>query len=162
MQPMQPDTMVERPIRESALCKSNNIVTFADAAPDSRGYDFIGMKKLITTLATVVCCTLGSVALALDPHTGGIKGQPSQNPLSSCEVSTMHPGNAASAPGSAFKDGGVAGTKYAGEQPQNSKNPKSVSQYDVACFQQTNRALQQSARMSQRTATMSVGHGHGR
>ena len=162
MQPMQPDTMVERPIRESALCKSNNIVTFADAAPDSRGYDFIGMKKLITTLAIVVCCPLGSVALALDPHTGGIKGQPSQNPLSSCEVSTMHPGNAASAPGSAFKDGGVAGTKYAGEQPQNSKNPKSVSQYDVACFQQTNRALQQSARMSQRTATMSVGHGHGR
>src|SRR5438552_18814988 len=162
MQPMQPDTMVERPIRESALCKSNNIVTFADAAPDSRGYDFIGMKKLITTLAIVVCCPLGSVALALDPHTGGIKGQPSQNPLSSCEVSTMHPGNAASAPGSAFKDGGVAGTKYAGEQSQNSKNPKSVSQYDVACFQQTNRALQQSARMSQRTATLSVGHGHGR
>jgi len=74
----------------------------------------------------------------------------------------MHPGNAASATGSAFKDGGVAGTKYAGEQPQNSKNPKSVSQYDVACFQQTNRALQQSARMSQRTATLSVGHGHGR
>jgi hypothetical protein len=24
---------------------------------------------------------------------------------------------------------------YAGSQPQNSNNPKSVSQYDVACFQ---------------------------
>ena len=24
---------------------------------------------------------------------------------------------------------------YAGEQPQNSNNPKSVSQYDVACLQ---------------------------
>ncbi len=26
-------------------------------------------------------------------------------------------------------------TVYAGAQPQNSNNPKSVSQYDVACFQ---------------------------
>jgi len=26
---------------------------------------------------------------------------------------------------------------YAGQQPQNSRNPQSVSQYDVACFQQT-------------------------
>src|SRR5207248_1629043 len=29
----------------------------------------------------------------------------------------------------------VAGSHYAGTQPQNSKNPTSVSQYDVACFQ---------------------------
>jgi len=28
-----------------------------------------------------------------------------------------------------------AGTVYAGQQPQNSNNPHSVSQYDVACFQ---------------------------
>ena len=28
-----------------------------------------------------------------------------------------------------------ATTVYAGAQPQNSNNPKSVSQYDVACFQ---------------------------
>jgi hypothetical protein len=28
-----------------------------------------------------------------------------------------------------------AETVYAGSQPQNSRNPKSVSQYDVACFQ---------------------------
>ena len=28
-----------------------------------------------------------------------------------------------------------ATTVYAGAQPQNSKNPKSVAQYDVACFQ---------------------------
>jgi hypothetical protein len=30
---------------------------------------------------------------------------------------------------------GNAESKYAGSQPQNSKNDKSVSQYDVACFQ---------------------------
>ena len=29
-------------------------------------------------------------------------------------------------------------SRYAGSQPQNSKNPKSVSQYDVACFHASN------------------------
>jgi hypothetical protein len=48
----------------------------------------------------------------------------------------MEPGHAASAPGSAFNEnGGIAGGMYAGSQPQNSHNPKSVSQYDVACYQ---------------------------
>lgn len=44
------------------------------------------------------------------------------------------PGHAASAPGSAFNPDGKAGTVYAGEQPQNSKNTASVSQYDAACL----------------------------
>ena len=43
------------------------------------------------------------------------------------------PGHSADAPGSAFNPDGNAGTKYAGEQPQNSKNSASVSQYDSAC-----------------------------
>jgi hypothetical protein len=47
----------------------------------------------------------------------------------------MRPGHAVAAPGSPFNPDGHAGTVYAGEQPQNSKNPVSVSQYDVACFQ---------------------------
>ena len=36
-----------------------------------------------------------------------------------------------------FETGGFAHaeTRYAGSQPQNSNNPNSVSQYDVACFQ---------------------------
>lgn len=58
-------------------------------------------------------------------------GQPNQ----SCEVAGATPGNAVSAPGSAFNPDGVSGMVYAGEQSQNSKNPFSVSQYDVACFQ---------------------------
>lgn len=58
-------------------------------------------------------------------------GQPNQ----SCQVSLVTPGNAASAPGSAFNPNGTAGMVYAGTQPQNSNNPMSVSQYDVACFQ---------------------------
>jgi hypothetical protein len=64
-------------------------------------------------------------------------GQPSQTCLSSTAL--QEPGHAASAPGSAFNEnGGVAGSVYAGTQPQNSKNPKSVSQYDVACFHVSN------------------------
>jgi len=75
-----------------------------------------------------------TLALGLFLGTGGIAsatGQPNQ----SCEDQTTRPGNAASAPGSAFNPNGTAGTKYAGEQPQNSNNPNSVSQYDVACTQ---------------------------
>jgi len=58
-------------------------------------------------------------------------------PNASCEATPNPPGNSASAPGSAFNPDGKAGTVYAGEQPQNSKNPKSVSQYDVACTRPT-------------------------
>jgi hypothetical protein len=61
-------------------------------------------------------------------------GQPNQSCGSATAPNT--PGNSASAPGSAFNPDGTAGTKYAGEQPQNSNNPTSVSQYDVACANQ--------------------------
>lgn len=61
-------------------------------------------------------------------------GQPSQTCGSATAPNT--PGNAASAPGSAFNPKGKAGMVYAGTQPQNSKNPTSVAQYDVACFHQ--------------------------
>ena len=93
------------------------------------------MKHLITRLTLGVALVLAStgVALAVNPHSGGSTGQPSQ----SCGSATasMTPGHASSAPGSAFNPNGHAGTVYAGQQPQNSKNPKSVAQYDVACFQ---------------------------
>jgi len=56
-------------------------------------------------------------------------GQPSQD----CESLGNQPGHSMSAPGSAFNPDGTAGTKYAGQQPQNSRNTASVSQYDVAC-----------------------------
>jgi len=46
----------------------------------------------------------------------------------------MRPGNAQDAPGSAFNPDGNAGKHYAGEQPQNSRNTASVSQYDTGCF----------------------------
>jgi hypothetical protein len=59
----------------------------------------------------------------------------SGQPNASCQAESSTPGQSASAPGSAFNTGGVAGTVYAGQQPQNSNNPNAVSQYDVACLQ---------------------------
>jgi hypothetical protein len=61
-------------------------------------------------------------------------GQPSQSIGNTFPTTT--PGNAANAGGSAFNPTGNAGTHYAGNAPQNSGNPKSVAQYDVAGFQQ--------------------------
>ncbi len=52
------------------------------------------------------------------------------------ECEGARPGHASSAPGSAFNPDGNAGTHYAGEQPQNSRNTSSVSQYDTACMHQ--------------------------
>jgi len=62
-------------------------------------------------------------------------GQPSQTCGSATAPNT--PGHASTAPGSPFNPNGKAGTVYAGTQPQDSKNPTSVAQYDVACFNQT-------------------------
>jgi hypothetical protein len=96
------------------------------------------MKQKIALLTGIACLVVfsGGLASAGNPHdSSNPTGQPSQ----SCQVTTVTPGNAASAPGSAFNPGGVAGSQYAGTQPQNSKNPNSVAQYDVACFQQTGR-----------------------
>ena len=90
------------------------------------------MRMFATTLwiSFALAISFAGAALAGNPHTG-TPGQPNQ----SCQDQTATPGNAASASGSAFNTSGVAGTKYAGTQPQNSNNPQSVSQYDVACFQ---------------------------
>jgi hypothetical protein len=82
---------------------------------------------LLILAALLLLIPAHSVFAANPPGTG----QPSQ----SCEDVGVRPGNAMSAPGSAFNPDGVAGAMYAGSQPQNSVNPHSVSQYDVACFQ---------------------------
>lgn len=87
------------------------------------------LSMVVVLIAVLVLVPMSSV-FAASPGGGG---QPNQ----SCEDIPMQPGHSISAPGSAFNPDGVSGTVYAGEQPQNSKNPKSVSQYDVACFQQS-------------------------
>ena len=78
----------------------------------------------------------GAAPHAAQPGTLGPTrtGQPNQSCGSPTAPNT--PGHAAQAPGSAFNPSGHAGTVYAGEQPQNSRNTASVSQYDAACLHQ--------------------------
>ena len=82
-------------------------------------------------LASMVCIAaaliLAAAASAANPHSGGM-GQPSQ----SCQAEpTGPPGIVSTTNGFATRAVNV----YAGSAPQNSNNPKSVSQYDVACFE---------------------------
>jgi hypothetical protein len=70
-------------------------------------------------------------------NSGNANGQPG----ASCEdlggpEAGVTPGHSSSAPGSAFNPDGNAGSKYAGEQPQNSRNSANSSQYDAACSHQ--------------------------
>ncbi|MEJ1938489.1 hypothetical protein WDZ92_50485, partial [Nostoc sp. NIES-2111] len=94
------------------------------------------MRRLFTSLTLAASMLGASVGCSLAAGNPSGTGQPNQTCGSS--VATFEPGHASSAPGSAFNEnGGIAGSMYAGQQPQNSKNPKSVSQYDVACFHVT-------------------------
>jgi hypothetical protein len=88
------------------------------------------VRKLILVIGASAALTIAAATAAFAGSMGNT-GQPNQ----SCQAQPSTPGNAASAPGSAFNTSGQAGTVYAGQQPQNSNNPNSVSQYDVACFQ---------------------------
>ena len=62
---------------------------------------------------------------AMQPTTPSGQARASGQPNASCGSASAPntPGNAASAPGSAFNPNGTAGGQYAGQQPQNSKNP---------------------------------------
>ena len=88
------------------------------------------LKRAAVAMASAALVT-GAAGIAAGPAFA--TGQPNQ----SCQAEPASPGHASSSPGSAFNEdpGGVAGSKYAGSQPQNSNNPTSVSQYDVACTQ---------------------------
>src|SRR5437879_222381 len=89
------------------------------------------IRKIMITLAGIGV----SYALAFAANPPGT-GQPNQD----CADFGTHPGHAASAPGSAFNDNGKAGTVYANPDSTggiHSGNSHVVSQYDVACFQQS-------------------------
>ena len=90
------------------------------------------IRQGIVGVALGLSLTVGVAGAVLAAANPSGSGQPNQ------ECEDARPGHADSAPGSAFNPDGNAGTHYAGEQPQNSKNPHSVSQYDVACFQAEN------------------------
>src|ERR1700740_1683418 len=81
-----------------------------------------GMRGMSTTTRaptapTVHMSTAPATRPAAQPRA---LGQPNQSCGSATAPNT--PGNAAMAPGSAFNPDGNAGTHYAGQQPQNSRN----------------------------------------
>jgi hypothetical protein len=82
---------------------------------------------------TAIVLALGALtafSLPVYADSTGTPGQPSQ----SCQSFF---GDSGPFTPNGFNTAGFnhATTVYAGAQPQNSNNPKSVSQYDVACFQ---------------------------
>ena len=84
------------------------------------------MRRFVVIAAAVAMAMWPAIAHADNP---GTQGQPNQ----SCQA--VFPSGPLSPNG--FNTAGFAHaeTVYAGSQPQNSVNPHSVSQYDVACFQ---------------------------
>jgi len=86
------------------------------------------MKRIAALVFAMGAITLSS--LPVYANSTGTPGQPSQ----SCQSFF---GNGGPFTPKGFNTAGFnhATTVYAGAQPQNSSNPKSVSQYDVACFQ---------------------------
>lgn len=87
------------------------------------------MSKIDKRMAKTAVALLLVALLLLIPMTVALAAQPGVE----CDEFAQVPGHSDSAPGSAFNEDGMAGTVYAGEQPQNSNNVHSVSQYDVAC-----------------------------
>ncbi len=86
------------------------------------------MKRLLIkalTMTTLSVALLFALAIPAFAVSTGNQGQPNQ----SCQEQPSGP------PG--FNTSGFANAEnqYAGSQPQNSGNPNSVSQYDVACYQ---------------------------
>ena len=93
------------------------------------------MNRLV--VLSVIVAALAAPVVPVFAATTGNTGQPNQTCLSSSAPN--EPGNAASAPGSAFNEnGGIAGSVYANPGSQggtSSGNTQVVAQYDVACFQ---------------------------
>src|SRR5438067_9757100 len=93
------------------------------------------MNRLV--VMCVIVAALTAPAAPVFAAATDATGQPGQSCLSS--TAPNEPGNAASAPGSAFNEnGGIAGTVYANPTSQggtSSGNTHVVAQYDVACLQ---------------------------
>lgn len=105
------------------------------------------MKTTLLSIAATAMVLTPSLTSAQPsrPQTSTQSGQALGQPNQSCQdinggnTGPSYPGRTTTAPGSAFNEtGGIAGSMYAGSQPQNSKNSASVSQYDVACEMQPN------------------------
>ena len=93
------------------------------------------MFKFNHRLKKVSIALLMTALMLFAPLSSVLADNPPGSGQPGVECEEVRPGHSDMASGSAFNEDGHAGTVYAGEQPQNSVNPHSVSQYDVACFQ---------------------------
>ncbi|MDE3024413.1 MAG: adenylate cyclase [Acidobacteriota bacterium] len=95
----------------------------------------------LLALATVAAAFGLTAAGGLAASNPSGTGQPSQTCLSA--AAPTEPGNAANATGSAFNESGPgrAGTVYAGNgvSATTAGSPNAVAQYDVACYQVSQR-----------------------
>jgi hypothetical protein len=99
-------------------------------------------RKPFVVMAVILGLSVGVSGTALaDPSPNG-PGQPGA-PGTTCGSpnATVTPGNSANAGGSPFNPSGQAGTVYAGNpgtaSAANANSSHAVSQYDIACFQNT-------------------------
>jgi hypothetical protein len=116
-----------------AVLSTTLSLAVAAAAPTAPGKSATAMTG--ATTAPTHANTMASAQKATQPtDTTTLRGPAKTGqPNKSCEDLGNQPGHSMSAPGSAFNPEGKAGSVYAGEQPQNSRNTASVSQYDTAC-----------------------------
>ena len=100
------------------------------------------MRQLVFAVALACAVAIGGGTAALASPSPNGPGQPGA-PGTTCGSAnaTMTPGHAASSNGSPFNPDGNAGMHYAGNPGTaslaHSNSVHAVSQYDVACFQQT-------------------------
>jgi hypothetical protein len=98
------------------------------------------MKRLLMAITLGCVLALGGGAAALANTSPNGPGQPGA-PNTTCSTFTVTPGSSVAARGSVFNPSGIAGTVYAGNPNTASlahaNSVHAVSQYDVACFQQT-------------------------
>ena len=100
------------------------------------------VRKMAVVGAIAIAPALGVAGIAgatPSPNGGGQPGTGGAG-LTSCSIYTTTPGNSANAQ-SPFNPNGNAGTRYAGNPGTasmlHSNSPHSISEYDIACFQQT-------------------------
>ncbi len=97
-------------------------------------------RRWLAASTAALGLSFGITASALADTSPNGPGQPGA-PGTTCGSpnATVTPGKTANAPGSAFNSSGQAGTVYAGNpgtaSVANSNSTHAVSQYDIACFQ---------------------------
>ncbi|HEY2436182.1 MAG TPA: hypothetical protein VGH93_03315 [Solirubrobacteraceae bacterium] len=95
--------------------------------------------KLAGIAIAIGMTAVTAVAVAADTSPNG-PGQPGA-PNTTCQQFTMTPGSSANSNGAPFNPTGQSGNVYAGNpgtaSSLHAESSHAVSQYDVACFQQT-------------------------